>query len=293
MKKRILAALLATVLLALALTACNGGGGNVPQKKDPVVTPVSQPIDVFEDLEYGIYYSDDYDMPLMYRYYIPADYEENKDDTAYPVFLFLHGAGGCGNDNETHLKNNFQIPFDDVNSPLYHSIVIVPQCPGDKSNPDDTKWVDTSWKEGDYRLSEVEESIPLKLVVGLLEEIKSEYSTNEDRYYVMGESMGGYGTWDLILRHTEIFAGAVALCGAGDSTEASRLVNLPIYCVHGELDTTVPYAKGTPLMVNAIKAAGGTKITFESVPDLYHNAWAYTAGKLEVFNWLFAQRRGS
>lgn len=288
MKKRILAALLAAILLMLTFTACNGG--TPPQKKDPDLTPVASPIDVTTDLKYGIYYADDIDIGLPYRYYIPEDYNE---DTAYPVFLFLHGAGGRGNDNETQILNNFQVPWNDVESPLYHAIVIVPQCPGDKSNPSDYKWVNTPWTEGDYRLSEVEESIPLKLVVGLLEEIKAEYSTNEDRYYVMGESMGGYGTWDLILRHTDIFAGAVAMCGAGDSTEAARLVDLPIWAIHGELDTTVPYALGTPLMVNAIKAAGGTKIKFDSLADVYHGAWANTCGRKEVFAWLFSQRRGS
>lgn len=285
MKKRILIALLVAAMLLL--TACNGGGNPpTPTKKDPVVTPVSEAFQVSE-MKYSIYSNDESDMILPYRFYVPEDYNE---DTAYPVFLFLHGAGERGTDNEAQLRNVMQILFNDLDSPIYQSIVIVPQCPGYHGDPDDYKWVDTDWEQGDYRVSEVEESEPMKLVVGLLEEIKADYSTNEGRYYVMGLSMGGYGTWDIIMRNTEMFAGAVPICGAGDSTAASRLVNLPIYAFHGDKDSVVP-VEGTRAMVAAIKAAGGTLIQYDEVPNCDHNCWNYAAEKDGLIDWLFAQRR--
>ena len=284
MKKRIFAALLAAVMLLL--TACNGGGTEPPTKKDPVVTPVSEAFQV-SDMLYSIYSSDDSEMILPYRFYVPADYNE---DTAYPVFLFLHGAGERGTDNEAQLRNVMQILFNDLDSPIYQAIVIVPQCPGYHGDPDDYKWVDTDWEQGDYRIGDVAESEPMKLVVGLLEEIKEDYSTNEDRYYVMGLSMGGYGTWDIIMRNTDMFAGAVPICGAGDSTVASRLVDLPIWAFHGDKDEVVP-VEGTRAMVEAIQAAGGTRIQYDEIPGGTHNVWNYAAEKEGLIDWLFSQIR--
>ena len=33
--------------------------------------------------------------------------------------------------------------------------------------------------------------------------------------------MGGYGTWNLLMNHPDMFAGAVPMCSGGDPTKAS------------------------------------------------------------------------
>ena len=42
------------------------------------------------------------------------------------------------------------------------------------------------------------------------------------RIYVMGLSMGGYGTWDAIQRRPNFFAAAVPICGGGDKKLAKK-----------------------------------------------------------------------
>ena len=60
-----------------------------------------------------------------------------------------------------------------------------------------------------------------------------------NRIYVMGLSMGGYGTWDAIQRRPDYFAAAVPICGGGDKSLAKKLIHIPIWAWHGEKDNVI------------------------------------------------------
>ena len=218
---------------------------------------------------------------LPYQIYVPEDY--NEDTTEYPIVLFLHGAGERGDDNEAQLKNAVQLLFNDLDSPIYQSIFIAPQCPLEE------QWVNTPWNEGNYDCDAVGESDSLKAVMALLEEVKEEYSINLDRIYVMGLSMGGFGTWNLMMRHTDIFAAAIPICGGADVKYAQVLAKKPIYTFHDKKDGTVPYA-GTQAMVEAIRAQGGSLITFVETEGYGHAVWDYAVQYEGLMDWLFDQR---
>ena len=224
------------------------------------------------------------EVDLPYRIYVPDGYDGSK---SYPVLIFLHGANDRGTNNTSQMANMIFHLFNNESNPIWDSIVICPQCP---SAPD--QWVDTPWKQGDYRIDEVPESAELKTVMQILDKVEKDYVTDTSRYYVTGLSMGGFGTWDLIMRHTDRFAGAVPICGGADQTQAENLLNMPIYTVHDSSDYDVP-TSGTRLTVNAIKALGGEKIIYEELVGYSHNVWDYTAQKLEIWQWLFAQSKSA
>ncbi len=274
--KRFLSMLLCAAACVLAFTACKDpvkdDGGDTAEKKDPVVTARTETVDVKEAFEAKT-------GALPYRIYVPDDYSE---EYAYPVLLFLHGAGERGADNELQLKNVIQKLFDDPASPVYQSIVIVPQCPLDE------QWVDTPWADGSYSINDVAESDELSSVLAILNDVKSTYSVNEKRIYAMGISMGGFGTWDLMLRHGEMFAAAIPVCGGADPDESYRLIDKPIFTCHGDADGSVP-VDGTREVVQAIRNYGGDNITYEELAGYGHNVWDYVAEKEGLMNWLFAQ----
>ena len=224
------------------------------------------------------------EMNLPYRIYVPLDYDASK---SYPVLTILHGAGERGTNNTSQMANMVYNLFSNMENPVWNSIVICPQCPGWPN-----QWVDTPWSDGDYRIDEVPESTELIAVMQLLDKVEADYSTDTDRYYVSGLSMGGFGTWDLIMRHTERFAAAVPLCGGADQTQASKLLDMPIYTIHGTNDGTVPIS-GTQVMVDAILALGGENIIYEKLSGYSHNVWDYAGNKLEIWQWLFAQSKGA
>ena len=204
-----------------------------------------------------------------------------------PVVLILHGAGERGSDNTSQLANYVPELFSQAKSPYWGAIVICPQCPSGQ------QWVDTPWGNGNYSTETVKQSNELTAVLEILDEVEDTYSTDTNRYYVTGLSMGGFGTWDLIMRHPERFAAAIPICGGADVEKASVLVSMPIRTFHGINDTTVPYA-GTDAMAKAIKAAAeaaGVKsnIMFTPVLNAGHTIWSNIGTNGAHSNWMFSQ----
>lgn len=251
-------------------------------KTDPVVTPVSEVINVNTALKRAVFTSEE-GQRLPYRLFLPADYNESY---AYPVVLFLHGAGERGSDNSSHLKNVVQKLFDDPSSPFYQCILICPQCPSE------AQWVDTPWSNGNYFVNRTPLSKPLGAALELLDSLMETYSINPARQYVMGISMGGFGTWDLLMRYPDRFAAAIPICGGADTSYADELVNIPIQTFHDSTDTIVPYS-GTSLMVKAIERAGGELITFTTTNQYGHGVWDAAVETEGLFDWLFSQRKDS
>jgi len=232
---------------------------------------------IFEDRTYTA--SDGTVIP--YRLYVPYDYDRTKE---YPVLLHLHGAGERGSENLNNLTHMFEILFAQENSPLWDSIIIAPQCPADQ------QWVDTPWRDGGYRVDEVPESNELKTVLEILELVKASFPTDLNRYYVTGISMGGFGAWDLIMRHSEMFAAAIPICGGGDYKQAHKLVDMPIWTFHDKRDADVP-VQGTRDMVVALETLGSTVIYYEELNRGAHNVWDHAASQADIWKQLFLQTR--
>ena len=216
---------------------------------------------------------------LKYRLYLPEDYDAKK---VYPLLVFLHGAGERGDDNEAQLLHMMLTMLNLKNSPLREAIIFAPQCPSGQ------QWVDTPWANGNYSTSAVKESNELAGVVEIVDQLWFDYSIDEDRIYAMGLSMGGFGTWDLLMRHRDIFAAGVPICGGGDPTMADVLVDVPIYTFHGSADPTVP-VDGTRAMAEALEEAGSTVFTYEEMEDMGHGIWSTVAARPDVLRWLFEQ----
>ena len=133
-------------------------------------------------------------------------------------------------------------------------------------------------------------SVPMGLLLELLPKFRDEFAIDTDRIYVMGLSMGGYGTWDMIQRYPEMFAAAVPICGGGDATKAERIARMPVWAFHGNRDTVVPTSRSRD-MIEAMRKAGGSPRYTES-PGVGHGVWGVAFGDPELAKWLFAQRRG-
>lgn len=245
------------------------------------------------------------------------DYTPSKQDPA-PLVVFLHGSGERGNDNEAQLKNSIAHAYDNIESMFYDSYVIAPQCPYRKTEdgtdepkdgdlPEYTKWVDRNWKSGSYKLSETPETKALAAVADLVGEYAAKPEVDSSRIYVMGVSMGGFATWDLIARHDDLFAAAVPMCGGGPLDKAEQLSDMPIYAFHAPNDSAVPYNEGTKAMYDAISAYNKGNMTLVPMGNEGHVIWdkVWSAGTAEftyktadgkdcprIIDWLFARCKG-
>lgn len=216
---------------------------------------------------------------LPYRLYVPQDYTKEK---SYPMILFMHGAGERGNDNQTQLLG-FVEPFRHDNAPIYQCIVLAPQCPFDK------KWVNVPrWQN--YRTEETPESAEIQVAIELFQTVRDTYSVDLDRVYCTGLSMGGFATWDMAVRHPELFCAIAPVCGNADDSKAAILQNMPIWTFHGDEDPTVPI-EGTTRMVEALRQAGNKQVKYDVMQGRAHNIWNPTYAKPELFDWLLLQKR--
>lgn len=55
-------------------------------------------------------------------------------------------------------------------------------------------------------MAAIPESPALIQVRSQIDALRGEYNIDPDRLYVVGVSMGGFGAWDMIARHPDIFA---------------------------------------------------------------------------------------
>ncbi|NGP45457.1 prolyl oligopeptidase family serine peptidase [Bacillaceae bacterium SIJ1] len=184
----------------------------------------------------------------------------------YPLVLFLHGSGERGSD----VKKVEEQGLPKIMTAWHERpfMMIAPQC---KEGTDWSQWLDT--------------------VIALLDEIVDKYPIDEDRIYVTGLSMGGYGSWALSAMAPARFAAVIPICGGGDIAHASALTSIPIWAFHGAKDDIVPLDR-SEAMVEAVQQAGGNA-TLTIYPDAMHDSWTETYTNADVIQWMLAQKRPS
>ena len=107
----------------------------------------------------------------------------------WPLVLFLHGAGERGtNLNAVAVHGPPKLVAAGREFPF---ILASPQCPSGQV------WNPTT-------------------LLALLDELQASLPVDGRRVYVTGLSMGGYGTWELAVKHPERFAAVAPICGGGE-----------------------------------------------------------------------------
>jgi predicted peptidase len=198
-----------------------------------------------------------------YLLYLPQEYGKDKD-AKWPLILFLHGAGESGTDIEkvkVHGPPKLaaagkEIPF----------IVVSPQSPGG------------GWNN--------------EVLINLLDEIEKKYNVDNDRVYLTGLSMGGFGTWALAMEYPDRFAAIAPICGGGQAFRVRRIKDVPVWVFHGAKDPVVP-VKSSQDMVDALKAAGATEVKFTIYPEAQHDSWTETYNNKELYEWFLAHKRAA
>ena len=260
-------------------------GGMVAAESTPVESTWTIPgksRDVYASVTQPLVHTDAAGNSMPYRLFVPPNYDPKKQ---YPVILSLHGAGSRGEDNLEHLREWTAAWTDDSVQSKYPSFIIMPQT---RKSKELGTWSGTTWKTVTYNMDEVPESGSLRLAREILADVIARHSIDTKRVYVMGASMGGCGTWAFCMRYPDIVAAAIPVCGNSDVTKASILKDIPIWTFHGDQDTTVPFDASVQ-MVDAIKAAGGTKIRFTVYPGVSHSSFRLFWREGAVVDWLFAQ----
>jgi len=188
--------------------------------------------------------------------------EEPPGGGRWPLLMYLHGKGECGDDPE--LVRRHGPPRLIARGRSFPFILAAPQCR-----------VPLGW--------------PAEPLTALLDALLRELPVDPDRVYLTGLSMGGFGVWSLATLHPERFAAIVPICGGGAPYLAERLRALPIWAFHGARDDVVPLEESLR-MVKAVNRAGGdARLTI--YPEVGHDSWTATYENPEVYAWMLRHTR--
>lgn len=122
--------------------------------------------------------------------------------------------------------------------------------------------------------------------------VKKEFNIDENRIFLSGHSMGGWGTYFYAAKHPEIWAGVAPIAGGGIDDRfapGDKVKNLPFLVMQGEKDMIVK-PDVSRASVAKMKALG-MKHTYIEVPGADHEVWirhnaANIAKIFEFFNGL-------
>ncbi len=192
--------------------------------------------------------------------FLPHEY--GATDRKWPMIIFLHGSGERGSDLELVKKQG--PPMIVESQPDFPFIVVSPQVPeGSAWSPD--------------------------VIDALLKVLVKKLAVDNDRIYLTGLSMGGYGTWACAAAYPHWFAAIAPVCGGGDPGWACKLKDIPVWAFHGAKDDVVPI-KEEQDMVDALKECGGD-VQFTIYPEGNHNAWTETYANPELYKWFLRQSK--
>jgi dienelactone hydrolase len=138
--------------------------------------------------------------------------------------------------------------------------------------------------------------------IAALKQVMGQYSVDPSRVYVTGNSMGGIGTWDMLVKYNaytgtegKIFAAGLPLAGADygqdPAQSAALLKNVPIWAIHGAGDGQVPLSWDQTLY--AAEQASGGLMKYTQDPNLGHDVWdTYypQTGSGSPLSWLYNQK---
>jgi len=246
-------------------------------------------------------YTSETGLKMQYTLLTPKNYDETKE---YPVLLFLHGADAKGICNERPIQK--LEPFYDTDAKtMSEAIVLIPQCPENKvTDSNGVTKIDFRPTIGRYSSFwwhfTDDGKGALNVAMELLEnEVLNKYNCDENRFYVMGLSMGGQGTWKVTEKYSDKVAAAVPICGANRELgnisvesdqfeDATLMKDIPIWIYHDKEDNLVNISISQIRYENLI-AAGNNNVKFTISEGYGHNAWEVAQADAKMIKWLFEQ----
>lgn len=188
--------------------------------------------------------------------YLPDNYEKAEE---LPLVMFLHGKSLSGDSLEMVLQyGSIHALF---KGRAIDAIVVAPQA-------------QKLWE-------------PAR-VMALYDWLEDHYKVDTNRFYVLGMSMGGYGTLDVATEYPERVAAAMAMCGGASGKELCALSTLPLWIIHGTADNAVPVGC-SDRVVDSIRSCGDTtRLIYDRLEGVNHSRLARVFYLKQTYEWLFS-----
>ena len=196
---------------------------------------------------------DNYDFWL----YLPKDYATAIEKK--PVILFLHGRSLSGDD--LSLVRHYGCINALLRGREIDAIVIAPQSK-------------TAWK-------------PEKLME-LYNWVTTNYRSDTNRFYVLGMSMGGFGTLDFVAAYPDKVAAAISMCGGSTAKSLCGLNDVPLWIIHGTADQDVPVWRSERVVDSMCVCGDTSRLIFNKLKSVNHTSLVRVFYLQQTYDWLFS-----
>ncbi len=185
--------------------------------------------------------------------------DKERGSDLKPLIIFLHGASLSGSDLNRVLKYG---PLDAIKRGLsLDAYVMAPQTRG-------------GWS-------------PRKVINDLDYVIEHNNDIDTTRIYVVGMSLGGYGSIDVANAYPDRIAAALSFCGGGTGNDFSGLSRVPIWIIHGTADRAVPISRSDAVADALRKIDANPRLIYDRVPGMNHGQPARFFYVPQFYEWLF------
>lgn len=177
-----------------------------------------------------------------------------------PLVVFLHGQSLCGG----HINNVLRYGTLDAlrRGRNIDAYVVAPHNPGGR------------WD-------------PVK-VLDLVDWAIQNYPVDSCRVYVLGMSLGGFGTINVAAAYPERFAAAMALCGGGNNPNYANLTKIPLWILHGTADRDVKIRDSDEVVAGMRNVCKPERLIYNRLRGKNHSILARIFYMPQTYDWLFA-----
>ena len=190
--------------------------------------------------------------------YVPECYDSVSNTT--PTVLFLHGRSLCGRNLSMVRKYG---PLDAIYmGRKINALIVAPQNPGAAWNPEK--------------------------IMNIIDWTTEKYRTDTNRLYVLGMSLGGYGTIDFTGTYPDKVAAAMAFCGGGTLKSYCGLNEVPLWIMHGTADKAVGVSQSQAVVDKMIECGDTSRLIFDRLSGVNHSRLARMFYLPETYEWLFS-----
>lgn len=228
---------------------------------------------------------------MPYRLYVPSRYDPA---VGTPLVVALHGFGGTQDyffesvEDLPELCERygfiFVAPMGLSKDGWYGAPLSIPgDAPRSSGAPSPTP-TRTPEEEARYRaLSEAD-------VMNVIDIIRAEYTIDPDRIYLMGHSMGGFGTWWLGQKHADLWAAIAPMSGVLPNVDYQlpKLKNVPVHVSIGGAENP-DWVAASRQQVETMNALGMTAAYFEPADATHGSMIAPTTPR--VFEFLATHKK--
>ena len=194
---------------------------------------------------------------VKYLVSYPEDFDSNEK---YSLVVFLHGAGTRSENTEILRKNSNFLNL--VKRQTRGYVLLAPLCSV------------TSWNE------------VMETLFELVDTVRNYEFIDKKRVYLTGNSMGGYGTWELGALRPDWFAALMPVCGGGIYWMTHKLIDVPVRTFHGLCDNVVEPMESLRMAQTLNRLGGYAELIL--FPKLEHNCWDLVYTTEENYDWLFS-----